>query len=170
MVTIRKENQGDSSGIRYAVERAFSQADEAALVDALRKRNVITVSLVATVDGRIVGHILFTPVTVESNQGSFQALGLAPLAVLPEFQNGGIGSLLVRKGLEECLLGGHAAVFVLGHPEYYARFGFLPSTTYGIRYEGNVPVEAFMAIELRKGALNGKGGIVRFQPEFVVVE
>jgi len=88
------------------------------------------------------------------------------MAVLPAHQRKGIGSRLVQAGLEECRRAGHEIVVLVGHPEYYPRFGFLPAKRFGIRYEEEVPEEAFMLIELREGALAGRSGIVRYQPEF----
>jgi putative acetyltransferase len=113
-----------------------------------------------------VGHILFTPVKIQSADSSFEALGLGPMAVLPHYQRKGIGSRLVQAGLEECRRAGHEIVVVLGYPEYYPRFGFLSAKRFGIRYEEEVPEEAFMLVDLRKGALAGRSGIVSYQPEF----
>ncbi len=133
----------------------------------LRMRNKVTVSLVAEQDGRIVGHILFSPVTIVSTGTVFPAVGLAPMAVLPELQRQGIGSLLVENGLAECRRrAGHECIVVLGHPEYYPRFGFVPASEYGLKCEYDVPDEVFMAIEPRKGALLGRAGTVKYQPEF----
>ena len=88
------------------------------------------------------------------------------MAVRPEFQKQGIGSQLIERGLEQCRAAGQACVVVLGHPEYYPRFGFVPASRYGIRCEYDVPDEVFMIIELRDGALEGCAGIVKYQPEF----
>jgi putative acetyltransferase len=143
-------------------------------VDALRARGQAMLSLVAVEAPEVVGHILFSPVTIEpvgepageSSAGRVTALGLGPMAVLPTRQRQGIGSLLVRTGLEACRAAGHGCVVVLGHPEYYPRFGFAPASRYGVRWEHPAPDEAFMLLELRAGALGGRGGIVRYQPEF----
>jgi putative acetyltransferase len=123
-------------------------------------------SLVALLGDQVVGHILFTPVKIESADSSFEAVGLGPMAVLPAYQRKGIGSRLVQSGIEECRRAGHEVVVVVGHPEYYPRFGFLPAKRFGIRYEEEVPEEVFMVLELREGALAGRSGIVRYQPEF----
>jgi putative acetyltransferase len=163
---IRPEASGDVAAIRYVNEQAFGQTEEADLVEALRRRNVFTLSLVALLAGQIVGHILFTPVKIESADSSFEALGLGPMAVLPDYQRKGIGSRLVRAGLEECRRAGHEIVVLVGHPEYYLRFGFLPAKRFGIRYDEEVPEEVFMLVELREGALGGRSGIVSYQPEF----
>jgi putative acetyltransferase len=163
---IRQETSGDAKAIRQVNEEAFGQTEEVDLVDTFRRRDAFTLSLVALLADQIVGHILFTPVRVESGDSSFEALGLGPMAVLPAYQRKGIGSRLVQAGLEECRRAGHEVVVVLGHPEYYPRFGFLPAKRFGIRYEEEVPEEAFMLVELREGALAGRIGILRYQPEF----
>lgn len=110
----------------------------------------------------VVGHILFIHVTIESRGTSFTAVGLGPMAVLPAHQRKGIGLQLVRAGLEECRLLGHEDVVVLGHPDYYPRFGFVRASTYGIRWEHDAPYEAFMVLELRRGALSGIIGMVKY--------
>ena len=166
MLTIRRETPKDIDSIRYVNEQAFGQKEEAEIIDKLRKRDVVTLSLVAVQADQIVGHILFSPVSVESEHSSFEAITLAPMAVLPEYQRKGIGSQLVRVGLEECLRLGHEIMVVLGHPDYYPRFGFVPASTYGIKCKYDVPDEVFMALELRQGALSGRSGVVKYQPEF----
>jgi putative acetyltransferase len=166
MVIVRNEKPEDIAGIHEVNEKAFGQAAEANLVDALRANGKVTLSLVAVRDDRVVGHILFSPVVIESEKGALAAVGLAPLAVLPEFQNQGIGSRLVRAGLDECRKASHESVVVLGHPEYYPRFGFRPASRYGIKSEYDVRDEVFMIIELREGALLGHSGVVKYQPEF----
>jgi putative acetyltransferase len=163
---IRQEASGDASAIRRVNVRAFGQPEEAALIEALRRRGASTLSLVALLADQIVGHILFTPVQIESEDLSFEAIALGPMAVLPHYQRRGIGSELVQAGLEECRRAGHEIVVVVGHPEYYPRFGFLPAKRFGIRYEEEVPEEVIMILELREGALAGRSGIVRYQPEF----
>ena len=165
-MTIRREAPEDFDAIRHVNEQAFGRAVEADLVDHLRSRGVLTISLVATQDGEIVGHIAFSPVAVESGPASFEAITLAPIAVLPAHQRQGIGSQLVRAGLEECRQLGHEIVVVVGHPEYYPRFGFAPGKPRGIGCEFEAPDEAWMVLELREGALAGRDGIVKFQPEF----
>jgi putative acetyltransferase len=161
---IRPEQTADIPAIRIVNLRAFPTPAEAGLVDALRARGVFTLSLVAEEAGRVVGHILFTPVTI--GESGFQALGLAPMAVLPEFQNQGIGSHLVRTALDLLRKSGQPAVIVLGHADYYPHFNFVPASHYGIHYSVEVPDEVFMACELQPGALQVVTGVVRFQPEF----
>ena len=166
MITIRAETPEDFPAVRRVNELAFEGPAEAALVDALRPASDPQVSLVAVAGGQVVGHIFFSPVAVESGDSGPPAMGLAPMAVLPEYQRRGVGSRLVREGLEECRRLGCRAVFVLGHPEYYPRFGFVPAAPRGLRSEYDVPEEAFMVAELLPGALGGMRGLVKYRPEF----
>jgi putative acetyltransferase len=166
LLLIRSETPEDVGSIRYVNDQAFGPEDESKLIEKLRKRGVLTISLVAVQDGEIVGHIAFSPVVVESEASSFGAITLAPMAVLPAYQRKEIGSQLVRAGLEECRRLGHEIIVVLGHPDYYPRFGFVLARPKGIDCEFEVPEEAWMILELREGALAGRRGMVRFQPEF----
>ncbi|MFC1941181.1 GNAT family N-acetyltransferase [Chloroflexota bacterium] len=166
MLIIRPETPENKVAIRHVNEEAFGDTEEAGLVEKLRSRQAIILSLVAIDGDRVVGHILFSPVTVESESQSFNAVGLGPMAVLPLYQKRGVGSELVRAGLEECRRLGHEIVVVLGHPDYYPRFGFVPASTYGIGCEYDVPNEVFMVLELREGVLSGRSSIVKYQPEF----
>lgn len=159
---IRTEAIADIDAIRRVNEAAFGQLAEGRLVDALREQATPFLSLVAEDGGAIVGHICFTPVTA----GNTTILGLAPLAVLPERQNEGIGTKLVEAGLEACRRAGFGAVVVLGHPRYYARFGFEPAATKGLRSEYDVPHEAFMLLELIPGAAAGLEGVARYHRAF----
>jgi putative acetyltransferase len=166
MVAIRDESREDAGAIRFVLEQAFGESNEADLVEMLRRRGAITLSLVAVQENEVVGHILFSPVTIDSAGSSLNAIGLGPMAVLPPYQRKGIGSQLVRIGLEQCAQAGHEIVVVVGHPEYYPRFGFAPAKQRGIRCEFDVPDDVFMVLELREGAVGGRGGIVKYQPEF----
>ncbi|MFC1990010.1 GNAT family N-acetyltransferase [Chloroflexota bacterium] len=163
---MRTETPEDEAEIRHVNEEAFGQKEEGEIIEKLRNRGVLILSLVAVQDGGIVGHIAFSPVKVESERSSFEAIALAPMAVLPVYQRKGIGSQLVLAGLKECRRLGHEIVAVLGHPDYYPRFGFVLSKPEGIDCEFQVPDEAWMILELRKGALAGRRGTVSFQPEF----
>ena len=156
----------DRASIHYVNQEAFGRIQEADLVDKLRKRGVLTMSLVAILDTTIVGHIVFSPAEIASEKSSFGALTLAPVAVLPAHQNKGIGSQLVRAGLKECQRLGHEIVVLAGHPNYYPRFGFVPAYAKGIECEFEVPDEAWMIAELKQGVLAGRQGKVKFQPEF----
>ena len=166
MLNIRLETPEDIDSIRYVNEQAFGQKAEADVIDKLRSRNALTISLVAVRKDEVVGHIAFSLVAVESKGAGFEAITLAPMAVLPAYQRQGIGSQLVRAGLEECRRLDHDIVVVLGHPDYYPRFGFVTAKPKGIDCEFEVPGEVWMVLELREGALAGRGGKVRFQPEF----
>jgi putative acetyltransferase len=131
----------------------------------LRRHAAPIISLVAEEDANIVGHILFSPVML-AGEGSPTLMGLAPMAVVPARQRQGIGSSLVSEGLERCRRINAAAVVVLGHPEYYPRFGFVPGSRLSLRCEYDVPENVFMVRELHEGALRGFAGIVRYHPVF----
>jgi putative acetyltransferase len=165
---VRSETPADYSAVRRVNERAFGGAEEAQIVEALRGTATPQISLVAEREGRVVGHIFFSPVTVESPESSFEAIALGPLAVEPELHKKGVGSRLMHAGLEECRRAGHGLVFVLGHPGYYPRFGFRKAAPGGFRCEFDAPDEAFMFIELVEGAGSGRRGLVRYRPEFGV--
>lgn len=166
MIAIRQEQPAGVPAIRLVVEEAFGRSAEADLVDLLRSHGKFKLSLVAEMEGQVVGHILFTVETIEGAGSGPSTLGLAPLAVLTQFQGRGVGSALMRDGLQRCRDTGHEAIVVLGHPAYYPKFGFLPASRYGLRCEYDVPDDAFMVLELRAGALQGHWGLVRYQPEF----
>ena len=166
MITIRAETLADRRAVRRVNELAFGGPGEAALVDALREEARPHISLVAVLDRRVVGHIFFSPITIESAESVSNAMALGPMAVLPERQGQGIGSQLVREGLKECRQAGQEVVFVLGHAHYYPRFGFAPASAQGLRCLYPVPDEVFMVAELRAGALAGRRGIVRYHPAF----
>jgi putative acetyltransferase len=168
-MTIRPERGGDRAAVRRVNEAAFERPGEADLVDALRAAGAATLSLVAEARGEIVGHILFSPVSVEGPGGTFPLVGLAPMAVLPAYQRLGVGTALVQRGLVELASAEHDAVVVLGHPAYYPRFGFVRATRAGLRWEHPCRDEAFLVRELRPGALAGRTGVVRYRPELDAV-
>ena len=165
MIEIRHETPDDRPAVRQVNERAFGRPAEATLVDMLRSANRALVSLVALDQGRVVGHILFSPVTVTEAPERFRAVGLAPISVLPEWQHRGIGSTLVWHGLDACRRQGCDAVVVLGHEKYYPRFGFVKATDFGLQNEYDA-IESFMAMELRGGALKEIRGLVTYASEF----
>jgi len=164
-VTIRDEIPDDYPAIRELNERAFGGAAEAKVVDMLRAAKRVVASLVAVHAHRVIGHILFSPVAVAEAPEGLRVVGLAPMSVLPEFQNRGIGSNLVRAGLEACRRAGCGVVVVLGHTAYYPRFGFVKAKDYGLDNEYNA-VDSFMVRELQDGALREIRGLVKYSPEF----
>lgn len=163
MSIIRPEHPDDAAAI-FAVHRAaFPTEDEARLVDALRVAGHAAISLVAEAEGQVVGHIVFSPVSVVGAADK-RGLGLAPVAVVPGHQRCGIGSALIREGLSSCCQAGYDFVVVLGHPEYYSRFGFRRASEVGLGNEYGAD-EAFMVLELAPGGLP-PAGLVEYGPEF----
>lgn len=142
---IRPEQHSDIPAVRAVNQQAFGQPVEARIVDQLRSACPDAVSLVAVSGNQVVGHILFTPVILQSQSGTTRGMGLVPMAVLPQHQRKGIGSRLVKFGLQILSQRACPFVVVLGHPEYYPRFGFVPASRHGLRCQWeNVPDEAFM--------------------------
>lgn len=170
MPLIREKTAGDHEAIRAVNRLAFGGEEEAALVDRLRADGLAVASLVAVEGGEVVGHILFSGLSLETNRGAIPAVSLAPMAVRPEWQRKGIGSALVRAGLAWCRARGKAVVIVLGHPGYYPRFGF--SAELASRIECPFPGagDAWMALELTPGALSGVTATVRYPAAFGLVE
>ena len=166
-LTIRIETPTDIPGVRAVNEAAFETGAEAALVDALRENGKFVLSLVADIEGEIVGHILFTDIEMEPGGLEARMLGLAPMAVHPEWQGRGIGSALVRCGLEDCRELGYRGVVVLGHPTFYPRFGFIPASRHGISCIYEAPDEAFMVLTLGDDEL--RKGRALYQPEFAEI-
>ncbi|MCW9024083.1 MAG: N-acetyltransferase [Gammaproteobacteria bacterium] len=162
---IRPEQSTDIEQIRKVNTAAFPTDAEANLVDSLRSAGIKLISLVAEENNQIIGHILFSPVTIEP-ESKIKLIGLAPMAVLPDRQRQGIGTQLVNEGLKVCTQAGYEAVVVLGHPDYYPRFGFEPSTNFGIQSEYNVPAGVFMVKELQPGVLSTVSGTVKYHPLF----
>lgn len=165
MIGIRSEIPGDVAAIHRVHVEAFGQPDEADLVDALRAAGALRISLVADEEG-VVGHVGFSPVVIRDGASTINALGLAPMAVLPGWQRRGIGSRLVRAGLAACGETPYGLVFVLGAPRFYGRFGFKTAEPLGITWEHGGPPGAFMVQALRGGALRGIRGVVAHRPEF----
>ena len=161
---IREEIPNDTTNIYQINSTAFETDAEANLVDRLRDSGIPIISLVAEIDNEIVGHILFTPMM--SDKFDIKIAGLAPMAVLPEYQNKGIGSALVEKGLEYCADEKYEAVAVLGHPNYYPKFGFIPSTRFDLISEYDVPKEVFMVKELVSNSLSKVSGVIKYHEEF----
>ncbi|BCG59326.1 GNAT family N-acetyltransferase [Paenibacillus sp. URB8-2] len=170
MFIIRPEQKEDILEISEVNNLAFKGEEEAKLVEAIRVSEffVPELSLVA-ISNEVIGHILFSIISIETDSGLVPTLGLAPLSVKPEFQNQGIGSALVKEGLKKCKELGFKHVVVLGHPNFYSRFGFIPSKTKGIKPPFQVPDEVFMVHELKNGSLDHITGTVKYPPAFDVV-
>lgn len=163
MITIRPEQLLDNAKVFELNKLAFGGYEEANIVESLRSV-AGTISLVAEEDETILGHICFSLVTLNSDAGTFTALG--PMCVMPDRQRQGIGSRLVEAGLAACRENGVTAVFVLGHAEYYPRFGFRNAADFGIACEYDVPAENFMALELVPGALRDVHGVISYDRAF----
>jgi putative acetyltransferase len=161
---IRTEQPEDYEAVYRVNAIAFGRENEAVLAERLRKLPG-TLSLVAIEANQVIGHLLFSPITLE-NSAVEGWLGLGPVAVLPDHQRQGIGSQLIRQGLEYCRSRGGNAVVVLGDPQFYARFGFVPAADWGLRCEYDAPEGAFRVLELEAGALSSCWGLVRYRAEF----
>jgi predicted N-acetyltransferase YhbS len=171
---IRKENPQDYNRVFDLIQKAFepleiSDHNEGQLVEKLRKAPTFIedLSLVAEHSGQVVGHILFTPMVIDNGEQKFPTLILAPVSVLTEFQKIGIGGQLILAGHQKAIeLGFHSAI-LLGHPEYYPRFGYKPASNWGIKTQIPLPSDdVFMAVELTENGLNGISGMAVFPPEF----
>ncbi|MGH3090178.1 MAG: GNAT family N-acetyltransferase [Rubrobacteraceae bacterium] len=160
-MNIRPERPGDEAAIHEVNRLAFGRDDEAKLVEALRDGGFVRLSLVADADGEVVGHVLFSEV---SASGVSRSLALAPVAVVPGRQREGIGSSLIRAGIKTCADEGFDAIFLLGEPGYYSRFGFSAERAMG--FDVPYPKEYFMALELKEGVLGGAAGKVEYPPPF----
>lgn len=169
---IRPETPADYSAITQINDLAFGQPSEGKLVENLRKnpKFIPELSLVAEINGKIAGHILFFPVVIKLENGEEkETISLAPVAVSPEFQRKGIGSKLIQEGIKACQQLEYDSIMVLGHPEYYPKFGFKQANMRGIKDPFGAPAEAFMALELKQGALERACGVVEYPGEFLEV-
>ena len=162
MVQIQEERDDDLPGIRELNKRAFGQEQEANIVDALRSNGGSLLSLVAIASDVLVGHIMYSPLSV----GEIAGAGLGPMAVLPEYQRLGIGSQLVETGNQILKDNGCPFVIVVGHPNYYPRFGFTPASAHGITCEWEVPDNVFMLLVLDKMKMRGVSGLAKYRHEF----
>ena len=169
---IRQEIPADIPAIFEVNYQAFAHYDEARLVDALRDAKVFNpeLSLVAVDGERIIGHIMFPPVTIESPGAIVPAIALAPLVVHPDYQCRGVGTALIEEGLKVCRTLGHRIVIVIGHPEYYPRYGFRSARSNGIIAPFAVADDVFMVLALDPGALDGIQGIVKYPEAFDAIE
>lgn len=168
MITIRAERKEDQFDIYEVNKLAFKQEGEAKLVDAIRlsPEYLEQLSLVAEDKGQLVGHVMISKIGIETEQGMISTLGLAPVAVKPDYQGQGIGSLLIQEGLKRSKELGYQHIVVLGHAGYYPRFGFVPAATKGIRCPFSVPDEVFMVLELVPDSLQGINGTVKYPEAF----
>jgi putative acetyltransferase len=162
---IRREHARDIAAVRQLNRQAFGSPEEAAIVDVVRAQAQPIISLVAEDADAVIGHILFSPVTLNLKSQPL-LMGLAPMAVVPARQRTGVGSALVNAGLHECRLLGAVGIVVIGHPEYYPRFGFVAGSSFGLTCEFEVPDEVFMARELVENALRSSPGTIRYHPAF----
>ena len=167
-IEVKAENTGYFDAIRGINNQAFGQPQEAQLIESLRKlENYIPkLSLLALTADKAIGHILFFPIYIETENQKHQTLSLAPMAVLPEYQNKGVGGGLVRYGLAQAKTLGYDSALVLGHPNYYPKFGFEKAGKWKIKCPWEVPDEAWMAIELKTGSLDSKEGKALFPKEY----
>ncbi|MBX3412858.1 MAG: N-acetyltransferase [Pirellulales bacterium] len=161
---VRAENPADRSAIYELHRQAFGGEDESRLVDSLRAHGYHRVSLVAEEAEQIVGHVLYSAIEIITPDARLPVLALAPVAVLPEWQNRRIGTRLIEQGLDQCRAGGHTIVLVVGHPPYYPRFGF--SAELARQLACDYAGEAFMALELVPHAMRGLTGRVQYSPPF----
>ena len=172
---IRQEKKVDFHKVFELIKKAFedeklSDHKEQFLVQKLRQSNkfIPELSIVAEVESEIVGYILLTPIIIKNSNREFQSLALAPVAVLPKFQNKGIGGMLIKKSHDVAKSLGFNSVILLGHQDYYPKFGYLPASQFQIKFPLEVPEENFMAIELTDNALKEISGIVVYPPEFEI--
>lgn len=167
-LVIDVERPNDVEDIHQVNLSAFGRSGEAEVVDRLRQESSVFHSYVARVSGQVVGHVLFTPAhIVQADDWTVAGLGLAPLAVTPEFQGLGIGSSLCREGLKRIAAKDDPFVIVLGHPKYYPRFGFRKASLFGIRCSyPNVPEDCFMIRIFDPEKMNGVSGVAYYRPEF----
>ena len=166
---VRQEKPEDINDIHVLNESAFGQPQEAGIIDKLRRNCEGCFSLVAIEDEKIVGHIFFSPAVIEGENGMIAGMGLAPMAVLPEMQRKGIGTQLVKKGIEHLNKTECPFIIVLGHPEFYPRFGFKRASLYGIKSQWQgIPDEAFMILWQNKPDVNPVSAVARYRDEFNV--
>ena len=166
-IIIREEEPDDKQAVFRVNELAFERKDEAQLVDVLRAAGSVTLSLVAIDGDELVGHVLFSPAEIKGEDGSSMPIvGLAPIAVAPGHQKKGIGGMLIREGISKLKETGHQLCIVLGHANYYPRFGFQQADLLGIHCQWDVPSEVFMVLEIVSGSLEGVSGTAYYRPEF----
>jgi putative acetyltransferase len=160
---IREERPDDLQAVRDLNRRAFDQDQESNIVDALRANGAALLSLVATLNDRVVGHIMYSPAIIA---GNVTGAALGPMAVLPECQRQGIGSKLIGAGNRKLKDSGCPFILVVGHANYYPRFGFRPASEHRIKCEWDVPDEVFMLLVLDEAKMEGISGLAKYRQEF----
>ena len=165
LIEIREELPADITAIRQVNSRAFEQDQEGNIVEALRLNGAALLSLVAILNGHVVGHIMYSP----SSVGSLSGAALGPMAVLPEHQRQGIGSQLIEAGNRKLKEAGCPFIVVVGHADYYPRFGFRPASNHGIRCEWDVPDNVFMVLVLNQTKMQSVSGLAKYRHEFSTV-
>ena len=171
-IQVRDERTGDIAAVRNLHELAFGQSQEADIVDELRRKGAVMLSLVAIAHGKIVGHIMYSPATIdETIEGAalsplIEGAALGPMAVLPQYQRKGIGSMLVEAGNARLEASRCPYIIVLGHAAFYPRFGFQPAKGRGITCQWEVPDDAFMLLVLDEARMAGVSGLARYRQEF----
>lgn len=167
-IRVRQEQATDREAVYLIHQNAFKQTNEADLVNALRNSEAFIpeLSIVAVIDEKVLGHLLFTRISITDGNASHESLALAPVAVDPVYQSQGIGSALIREGLFLAKKLGFKSIIVLGHEHYYPKFGFVSASRWQIKAPFNVPENAFMALELAPGSLESVSGTVKYAKEF----
>jgi len=167
-IRIRQEVKEDHKRVYEITKMAFDQENESKLIEKIRSgpNFIPELSLVAEKDNEIVGHILFSKIKIVG-ESEYETLMLAPIAVIPELQKQGIGGKLIKNGIEKAIELGFDSIIVVGHKDYYPKFGFQKASKWGIKCPFEVPDGAFMAIELTENALENKAGVVQFPEEFM---
>lgn len=172
---IRKETEEDYEQIRDVIKSAFkaieendNEFNEWTLAERIRKSKyyINDLSLVAVVDGAVVGHIMFTPLKIKGDIEYYESLDLAPVSVHIDFQNQGIGKSLVRAGIDKAKVLGYKSLIVMGHPKYYQSFGFKLASNWKIGLDSDYNSKYLFALELASDGLNGVNGIVEYCPPF----
>lgn len=169
---LRPELVNDYGNITALNRIAFGQSKEGRLIIALRRNPHFTkgLSLVAVIDGKLIGHILYIPVLIKGEGKVFRSLALVSVSVMPDYQRKGIGTALVNLGIEEARADGFDSLLVPVYSDFFSRFGFKPAFRFGIRPSLDVPGEVLFALELHPGSLIGVSGMVEYPPEFAEVE
>jgi putative acetyltransferase len=163
VIEIREERPDDMAAVRDLNRRAFGQDQESNIVDSLRADGAALLSLVATLNDRVVGHIMYSPAIIA---GNVTGAALGPMAVVPECQRQGIGSKLVEAGNRKLKDSGCPFILVVGHADYYPRFGFRPASAHGIKCEWDVPDDVFMLLVLDEAKMEGVSGLANYRHEF----